>query len=367
MPVKFRKAWVSDSDYESVGVFDVNNDGVLDVVSGCFWYEGPDYRKRHFIGDIMQVGEYYDSFSNIPMDVNGNGYLDYITGGWWGGKLCWRENPGADVDAQWIEHEIGECGSIETTRAWDIDGDGQLELIPNTPGAPLVIYKLVTDADGKGTGEFKSYTIYNEPQGHGLGCGDIAGNGRMDIVLAGGWLEAPADPFNGQWIFHDDIKCDFWGAGVPMLVVDVNGDGINDIIVGHGHNFGLEWWEQGRDAAGGRIWKKHPIDPFNSQYHDLHWVDIDGDGQCELVTGKRHRAHNGNDPGEWDDTGLYYFKWTGENFAKQVIDFSRIDQSPLSVGLFFELADLRGAGRLDLIASGKGGLYIYYNEGQEKY
>jgi hypothetical protein len=51
---------------------------------------------------------------------------------------------------------------------------------------------------------------------------------------------------------------------------------------------------------------KHPIDPFNSQYHDMHWVDIDADGQCELVTSKRYRAHNDRDPGSFDDYGTYY-------------------------------------------------------------
>ena len=74
------------------------------------------------------------------------------------------------------------------------------------------------------------------------------------------------------------------------------------------------------DVDGDGRWRHHPVDPCNAQYHDLQWVDIDGDGQCELVTGKRHRAHCGNEAGEWDDLGIYYFKWTGEGFAKQVID-----------------------------------------------
>ena len=65
---------------------------------------------------------------------------------------------------------------------------------------------------------------------------------------------------------------------------------------------------------------RHPIDPYCSQYHDLRWIDIDGDGACELVTGKRYRAHCGSDPGGADDVGIYYFKWTGEGFAKEVID-----------------------------------------------
>jgi len=361
MPLKFRKVWIADDTYESVGVFDVNNDGILDIVSGAFWYEGPDFKKKHYIGEVKPAGEYFDDFSDIPLDVNGNGYLDFITGGWWGNTLRWRENPGTAPFENWTEHVIAETGNIETTRAWDVDGDGMIEIVPNTPGMPLVIYKLITDANGKGTGKFASYKIYDQPQGHGLGFGDITGNGRGDFVLSGGWLEAPEDPFNGDWKFHPDFNLGC--ASVPILVVDVNGDGLNDLIVGQAHNYGLDWYEQVRDSAGNISWKKHPIDPYYSQYHDMQWVDIDGDGQPELVTGKRHRAHCGGDPGEWDDMNVCYFKWNGESFTKCIIDFARIGEHPAGVGIYFETADLRGTGRLDIIAPGKEGLYVYYNEG----
>ena len=84
-------------------------------------------------------------------------------------------------------------------------------------------------------------------------------------------------------------------------------------------------------------------------------------GQKELVTGKRHRAHCGKDPGEWDDYGLYYFKWNGESFTKQIIDYGPIGETK-GTGIFFDIADLRGTGRKDIIAPGKDGLYIFYNE-----
>jgi hypothetical protein len=151
MPLKFRKVIIADERFESAGVFDVNNDGILDIVSGEWWYEGPDFKKRHRIGAVQAVGEYYDDFSNIPMDINGDGWTDYVTGGWWGDTLRWRENPG-DPSKEWQEHIIAHVGNVETTRAWDVDVDGCLEIIPNTPGGPVKIFKLVTDAAGKGTG-----------------------------------------------------------------------------------------------------------------------------------------------------------------------------------------------------------------------
>ena len=93
----------------------------------------------------------------------------------------------------------------------------------------------------------------------------------------------------------------------------------------------------------------------------MEWADIDNDGQNELVTGKRYRAHNGNDPGSNDLIGLYYFKWNGESFVKNVISYG-----PLGIGkgtgLFFSVADLHHSGRKDIIVAGKDGLYVFFNQ-----
>ena len=360
MPVKFTRVEIPEETYESAGVFDVTGDGVPDIVSGAWWYEGPDFKRRHRVGDVLAEGEYYDDFSTIPMDVNGNGRLDFITGGWWGDTVRWRENPG-DPGSEWPEHIIASCGNVETTRAWDVDGDGVLEIVPNTPGGPLVVYKLVTDADGRGTGEFTAHEIRAEKQGHGLGFGDVTGNGRGDFILAGGWLEAPEDILGGEWAWHPEF--DLGSASVPVLVEDVNGDGVSELVVGQSHRYGLDWWEQRLAAEGERTWTRHPIDPHNSQYHDLIWIDIDGDGEPELVTGKRYRAHCGNDPGSGDDVGIHYFKWTGEGFSKQVISHGPPGRGS-GCGIHFAAADLRGSGRLDIVAPGKDGLQVLFNEGE---
>lgn len=352
--LRFRKQLIAAESSESAGVFDVNGDHVLDIVSGSYWYEGPAFLKRHLIGQVKRVSEYYDDFSTIPMDVNGDGKMDFITGGWFDATLRWRENPGNDQE--WKQHDIAVTGNIETTRAWDIDGDGFDEIVPNTPGKPLAYYTLIRDKDGASTGQFCKTEVC-EKHGHGLGFGDINGDGRGDFIISNGWLEAPDDRKNKPWKFHSDF--DMGDASVPIIVADVNHDGLNDLIVGQGHGYGLDWYEQKREK---KIIKfvQHAIDPFQSQYHTMAWADIDNDGQMELITGKRYRAHNGNNPGDNDSPSLYYFKWNGESFTKNVISYGPFGEGK-GTGVFFSIADLHNTGRKDIIVAGKEGLYVFFN------
>lgn len=120
---------------EACSVFDVDNDGILDIVCGEYWYQGPDFKVRHKICDIKDNGDYIEDFSNYPMDVNGDGYMDIITGSWWGGGLFWRENPGKS-GGEWKTHKIIDTSNIETIRYYDIDGCGQAEIFSNCPGEP---------------------------------------------------------------------------------------------------------------------------------------------------------------------------------------------------------------------------------------
>ncbi len=350
---KFHKKLIASESYESVGVFDVNNDSLLDIVSGGYWYEGPHFENRHYLGSAGRFGEYYDDFSTIPLDVNGDGFTDFISGGWFGKQLVWRENPGNG--SEWPQHIIAETGNIESTRAYDLDGDGIEEMIPNTPNDSLVVYRLALDQDRKGTGAFERYAIIGD-HGHGLGFGDVNNDGNSDIVVHNGWVEAPKNPFGLGWVFHQEFQ--LGTASVPLIVTDVDNDGLTDLIVGQGHGYGLHWYRQSKDKN--KKWTKFDIDPFNSQYHTMHWADIDGDGENDLVTGKRYRAHNGKDLGAGDPLGIYYFKWTGDHFSKEIIDYGAFG-SGKGTGVYFSVIDIDVSGKKDVIVAGKDGLYVYFN------
>jgi FG-GAP repeat. len=364
MNINFKRVTLDrDNKCEACSVADFNNDGKPEIICGEFMYSGENFATKTKICDIIYDGDYVHDFSDYPMDVNGDGYLDIITGSWWSGGLFWRENPGK-AGGEWKTHKIYTLSNVETIRYFDIDGDGDIEIFPNCPGEPACFFKLIKDADGKPTGEFKRYKISADNANHGLGFGDITGDGLADVILSNGWLERPSDVYGDNWKFHPDFNIP--AASVPMLCYDVNGDGVNDLIVGAGHNFGLWWFEQKINADGTREFIRHDIDTVCSQYHDLQLFDIDGDGNLELITGARYFAHNGNDPGEHNPIGTYIFKIrkvpSGETvFDKITLDYGSADAAS-GVGIYFWLYDLNANGKTDIVAPGKEGLYIFYNE-----
>ena len=131
--------------------------------------------------------------------------------------------------------------------------------------------------------------------GHGIGFGDIDGDGRDDIVGVTGWAQASGGRQSpDSWIWHDDFRL-HRDASIPILVHDVDVDGDADLVWGRGHRTGLYWMEHEGDE-----WTLHAIDTEFSQLHSLLLADLDNDGSQEVVAGKRYLGHDGKDVGEYD-------------------------------------------------------------------
>jgi hypothetical protein len=328
---------------EGITTLDMNGDGRLDLLSGAYWYENPGTQggtwTRHQYREAGTLNEFVSDCGEWTIDVNHDGHPDVVTAGWMTNGVFWYENPGK-LGAQWTRHFITNSYDTEGGAEADINGDGQPDM-------------LWIDFSGP---EPKVHHVGERAQdGHGTGVADVDGDGKMDILTPNGWFRQ-IDADKDQWEWHGDWQ--MGDAGFPILGFDVNKDGKTDIIYGHGHSYGLYWLEQQGDGAT-RHWVKHTIDESYSQIHALKLADIDGDGQVELITGKRYRGHSGHDPGSYDPIVVYYYK-----IDRQTGTFTRYAISvngTAGAGTQFVVGDLDGDGDVDIATAGKTGVHFFEN------
>lgn len=333
-----------ESDFEACGVADFDRDGDLDIASGDAWYEAPDW-TRHEIGLVRNVGGYRVDFADLPVDVDGDGWIDLVSCSWHDRGIFWRRNPG-ESGGRWKMTVVDQPGNMETAILADVDGDGIEDILPNVMNK--VVWYSVAD------GTLARHDIDLQRGGHGIGLGDVDGDGRDDLLGPDGWWQAPEDRRRDPWTFHSDWS--LGGAGIRILARDFDGDGDSDLVWGMGHDYGVNWLEQGRDEAGERTWKKHAIDDEWSQAHGLVEVDLDGDRLVEVVTGKRRHAHNGKDPGGEEELLVCTYTWdaTKARFAREML----VRGGPVGAGHYPVVVDLDADGDLDIVLPGKSGLWL---------
>lgn len=380
--VKWRKVVINaDSDFECASAADINGDGKLDIVSGDTWYEAPDWKAHKFreIGvwgrDANNSG-YRMDFADLPVDCNGDGNVDIVSSDYATGEIFWSENPGkAKLNgAMWEKHLIAKPGSAETTVFAPILGKKEICLLPNC-GGQVVWYELRKGASRSDKPQWVEHVVGKEGAGHGIGFGDVNGDGKCDLITPHGWYEN-VDARNDKWTWHKDWECNPGDLGISTPTLDVDGSGRNTIVFGSGHHYGLyclrptsggQGAGTGTANSGGAAnssvvkWSQEPIDTSWSQVHTLLLTDLEGNRQPVILTGKRYKAHD-HDPGAGDPLGIYYYKYDrkGKAWQKYVID----EGTQAGTGLQLTAVDLRRTGRLDIIAPGKSGLYLFLNEGR---
>lgn len=335
---------------ETAAIADINGDGKLDIVSGEFWYEGPSW-KQHRFRDVHFQNNYVDAFSDLAMDVDGDGRIDIITATWFSKKISWYRNPGVTGEL-WKEAPVVEGHNTEFAFLVDMDNDGVArEVLPQFGGkvSPTAWYEF------RG-GKWVEHIVSPKNYGHGIGAGDMNGDGRTDILTPQGWLEAPANPRTGNWKEHAEWS--FTEHLSFMHVHDVNGNGKPDVIFGNAHDYGLYWLENQGEGK----WQKREIDRAWSQVHPVTLVDLNGNGKLDIVTGKRFLAHD-HDPGAQDPNGLYWYEQVPGPDGKSVAWVRHILSYGGRVGGGMEMpvADIDGDGDLDIVAPGKGGLFLLEN------
>jgi hypothetical protein len=358
--VQFQKT-VIDANFRSEGVAvgDVNHDGKLDIIVGDVWYEAPDW-KMH---EVRPVGKYdwergYSKcFACFTMDTRGDGWPDVIVVGFPGAPALWYENP-RGKEGHWKERTIWKSACNETPVMANLLGSGKpVPIWGIQPEGQMAWFTPTKDIDS--LWDMHPISAKKAPStaqyGHGLGVGDVNGDGRADLIIKDGWWEQPQDP-NTEWKFH---KVAISPDCSTMWAYDVDGDGVADIISGSAHDYGLWWWKQVKDPAGGESkFEKNLISKDFSEVHAIELVDMNGDGLKDIVTGKRWYAHNGGDPGGKEPAVLYWFELRRPEKGKAEYVPHKIDDSS-GVGTQFVVQDMNGDGKPDIIISNKKGVILF--------
>ncbi len=263
------KKIVLDKDFrsEGVAVADVNKDGKMDVIVGDCWYEAPQSPtgewKRHILRADRKFNplNYSDSFACFADDFNNDGWPDVIVIPFPGAPCYWYENPGAK-GGMWTAHLLTNSACNETPIYVDLFNTGKKTLVMgwNPQKDPKDIKKGNYDDRGElcyfvpgknptlpwnrisiSGPSAKGKTIPGTARfAHGLGHGDINGDGRIDVIVPQGWWEQPVSLDGSPWKFHAGKITD---NCADMYAIDIDGDGKADIVSTSAHNYGF-WWSQ---------------------------------------------------------------------------------------------------------------------------
>jgi hypothetical protein len=369
----FRMQRINDFYYGwCAAAADINRDGVLDVISGPFYFLGPGYTERREFTAARTYNpsnQFSQGMVNFAYDFTGDGWPDILMVDQ--RPIYLYVNPRGE-SRRWDRYNVVPQASTEIELLKDIDGDGKPEVLfggdnameyakpdPANPTAPWIVHQI-SDKTGVNA--------------HGMGVGDINGDGRMDVVGPRGWWEQPPKGApEGPWRFH---PVNFGGGGAEIGVYDVNGDGLNDVVTGlAAHGWGLAWFEQKRDKDGNISFVQHAImgdfstkNAGNVTFSELHamtFADLDGDGVPDVIVGKRQFSHleSYTDPDPYGPAVLYWYRTVRNPKAEGGAEFvPELIHNRSGVGSHLAAVDLNHDGAVDIITSTNRGTFIFWNQ-----
>lgn len=331
----------------SLIVADMNHDGRPDLVSlgltadAVVWYENPTWTP-HVVITAKDAPKpvYMDA-----ADLDGDGIPEIAL------AYHFNTDPHKDLGTVAILHHDGDprrpwkiarvIDNVPAThrlRFADISGNGRMALVvspilagtatgfpdPDRNATPLYVYRPEND--------WKRETITAENHGvsHGLDIQDWFGDGRQDVITSGYSGTNIHEWQGGRWIRT---------PLTPGLDAPWPGGGSSDVMIGHvgGRKFyvTIEPFHGNRvvvhmpDGAGG--FSSQVIDDQLANGHALTLVDVDGDGNDEIVAG-----------GNRSSQSMYFYKAAdagGRRWTRYQMDD---DMAPAACAT----VDIKGTGRL---------------------
>jgi len=355
-----------------IGMEDLDGDGDMDITSAdatphnkLYWFENDG--QGNFQKHLIQENDPERLERHGIGDINGDGHPDVAIVKNLAGDLLWFANSGHPGDGQlWKRHVItpGKLPGAYDVVLVDVDADGDLDVAASSwrLGNQFAWF----ENDGKPEqGEWRKHLIdENVAETRTIRAADFDGDGDPDLLGTGRvanlvvWYENSGNPAATEWKKHViDDKSPSPAHGQP---VDMDRDGDTDVVMALGMvcKEGLQdtnqvvWYENDGSPAEGP-WKKHII------HSSFHWgieavaADLDGDGDVDAVA-TSWRSPN----------GLAWFENHGDprgSWTMHVLRKDWISANQVLVG------DLNGDGRPDILAADEasGEVHWWRNRGRK--
>ncbi len=336
------------STVQALASGDLDNDGDVDLVSAGeklngWENDGSPFTHTWALSTLGSPG--VNSYALVPGDLDNDGDLDIASGSAWstGYEVQVWQNDGTPFDATWIANGVGNADAVLVLVSGDLDGDGYLDLVSGDDGAALIAWRNDhTPFAGTWT---SLYVGSASTDATALAIGDLDNDGDLDLVSGNAanrvsaW-ENDGTPFSGGW--SQSIVFTTTDGIESLLLADVDADGDLDILAGCGavEDYELTSWQNDGDPFAG-TWTRHDIGNKDlGTVYALDIADFDVDGDLDLTSGAQVNAAFAEVQG-WENNGSPFAGlWGSAPIAETAADVRALT-----------VADLDRDGDADLIAA----------------
>jgi hypothetical protein len=327
-------------------VVDMDGDGDLDIVAGS---EATPTSTSQGISYLRNNGGTPPTWTRFVIDgtfdnvmsvdvarIDTDGYLDVVASSWNLHQVAWWRHRG-DPTSSWTKRTIlSSFTNAHAATCADIDQDGDTDVVAanSTPGSIVLCVSNGASPPSWSTSTLTS----NFADAKDVVVRDLDRDGDPDIIATAAgagavswWRDLGGTPPTWQ---QQTIASGYPGS-CGLDVVDVDGDGRDDVIAAAWSSDQVAYWLSGDSLF--TSWTKYPVTTALPIPVNVRGADFDGDGDLDIVA-------VGKIPGRLSLYENRAFSW-----VETVLDTSFPGGSTLA------LTDLDEDGDLDIVAGASGG------------